>query len=347
VGKYPWNYAKIPNYRSFSSMHLPSRVKGVRDSSDTWYQDVGKSFVSDRMVRKSLEEWRKRLPSIKEVSENLQNSGGCRSGSAKMIKKPLDSTQEAAKYASSDQPVLHWRDCVRMALEEFLISRDSEKMNMKEYMMSHCLTDRFGRKHSYLRISLTERCNLRCNYCMPEEGVDLTPKDNLLTRDELSRIVRLFAAAGITKVRLTGGEPTLRKDLPEIVRLINDVEGVDDVGITTNGIVLERQLQDLKKSGLSLINISLDTLKPEAFEQMTRRKGLNRVLKAIDTAIDLGFEPVKVNVVVMKGTNDSEIPSFVDMTKDKNINVCLEQSLLHCEEFICMHMINESCTHLT
>jgi cyclic pyranopterin phosphate synthase len=160
---------------------------------------------------------------------------------------------------------------------------------------------------------------------MPEEGVDLTSKEDLLTRDELSRIVRLFVAAGVTKVRLTGGEPTLRKDLPEIVQSINEIDGVDDVGITTNGIVLSRQLHELKKSGLSLINISLDTLKPEGFEQMTRRKGLDRVLRAIDTALDLGFDPVKVNVVVMKGTNESEIPSFVDMTKDKNINVCRAQ----------------------
>ena len=324
---HPRDKAHVHNWRKFSSMNLPAlKERRFQDSSDSWHQDEGRDWASDRSVRISLEEWRKRLPSVKEVSKTLQNSGSCLRGSEQMRRRTPGDKEEVGKAnAPGEQAELHWRDCVRMAREEFLKSRHSENLNIQDYLKLNCLTDTFGRKHSYLRISLTEKCNLRCQYCMPEEGVDLTSKEDLLTRDELSRIVRLFAVAGITKVRLTGGEPTLRKDLPEIVQSINEIDGVDDVGITTNGIVLERQLHELKRAGLSLINISLDTLKPEGFEQMTRRKGLDRVLRAIDTALDLGFDPVKVNVVVMKGTNESEIPSFVDMTKDKNINVCRAQ----------------------
>ena len=133
------------------------------------------------------------------------------------------------------------------------------------------LTDTFGRKHSYLRISLTERCNLRCLYCMPAEGVDLTPRPELMSVDEIERVTRLFAAAGVTKVRLTGGEPTLRRDLAAIVRRVAAVPGVQDVGLTSTGLTLGRSLSELKHAGLTLLNVSLDTLRPDRFEAMTRR----------------------------------------------------------------------------
>lgn len=158
------------------------------------------------------------------------------------------------------------------------------------------LVDSFGRNHSYLRLSLTERCNLRCTYCMPEQGVPLTPRSHLLTADETIRLARLFVQAGIKKIRLTGGEPTLRPDLVDIVGGLNELRrlGLEKIGITTNGIAVTRRLQSLKDAGLDHINVSLDTLDPLKFELMTRRRGFDKVVECVDTAVKLGFESVKV-----------------------------------------------------
>ncbi|KAJ3693173.1 hypothetical protein LUZ60_008653 [Juncus effusus] len=183
------------------------------------------------------------------------------------------------------------------------------------------LTDSFNRFHDYLRISLTEKCNLRCQYCMPAEGVDLTPNSNLLTQNEIIRLGGIFVNSGVTKIRLTGGEPSIRKDLEEICFNLSNLKGLKTLAMTTNGLVLARKLPKLKEYGLNALNISLDTLVPAKFEFMTRRKGLERVLDSIYTALDLGFDPVKVNCVVMRGMNDDEICDFVDLTRDKNINV--------------------------
>lgn len=183
------------------------------------------------------------------------------------------------------------------------------------------LTDSFAREHTYLRISLTERCNLRCLYCMPEEGVQLTPSDHLMTRDEILRLAKLFVASGVRKVRLTGGEPTLRKDLADICRDLKQEAGVQSLALTSNGIVLARLLPELQVAGLDGVNISLDTLRPDRFERMTRRKGLDKVLRSIDTALAGGLDQVKVNVVVMRGMNDDEIGDFVALTRDRPLNV--------------------------
>ena len=185
------------------------------------------------------------------------------------------------------------------------------------------LTDSFGRAHSYLRISLTERCNLRCQYCMPEEGVELTPNSNLLTSAEILRLARLFVEAGVDKIRLTGGEPTIRDDLTDLVQKLSSLKqiGLKTIAMTTNGIKLRRNLSQLQAAGLNALNISLDTLQAERFEKLTRRKGLSHVLASIDTAVSLGYDPVKVNVVVMRGVNDDEIPSFVEMTRERPINI--------------------------
>ena len=183
------------------------------------------------------------------------------------------------------------------------------------------LTDTFGRRHTYLRISLTEKCNLRCLYCMPEEGVDLTAAEHLLTADEVVRIARLFVANGVDKIRLTGGEPTVRPDLEDIVRRVASLPGVRDVAITTNGLVLHRRLDALRAAGLTHVNISLDTLVPAKFELLTRRKGHDRVMKSIDQAAELGYDPVKVNVVLMRGVNDDELLDFVALTETRPINV--------------------------
>ncbi|XP_013403595.1 molybdenum cofactor biosynthesis protein 1 isoform X1 [Lingula anatina] len=188
---------------------------------------------------------------------------------------------------------------------------------------SEFLTDSFGRQHTYLRISLTERCNLRCQYCMPEEGVDLTPKNKLLSTEEIITLSRLFVKEGIEKIRLTGGEPLIRKDLLEIIGALDTLRdaGLQKISITTNALTLSKKLQQLKTAGLDQINISLDTLLPAKFEFITRRKGWNKVIEGIDAALEEEMHPVKVNCVVMRGINEEEICDFVQWTQDKAIDV--------------------------
>lgn len=191
----------------------------------------------------------------------------------------------------------------------------------KETSNSNMLVDSFGRMHTYLRISLTERCNLRCQYCMPAEGVDLTSSSKLLTRNEIIRLANLFVSSGVNKIRLTGGEPTIRKDIEDICLELSNLKGLKTLAMTTNGIVLARKLPKLKECGLTAINISLDTLVPAKFEFMTRRKGHEKVMESINAAIDLGYNPVKVNCVIMRGFNDDEICNFVELTRNKPINI--------------------------
>ncbi|NWH56020.1 MOCS1 protein, partial [Geococcyx californianus] len=183
------------------------------------------------------------------------------------------------------------------------------------------LTDSFGRQHNYLRISLTEKCNLRCQYCMPEEGVQLTPKSELLTTQEIISLARLFVKEGVEKIRLTGGEPLIRPDVIDIVGQLYKLEGLKTIAITTNGINLTRLLPRLKEAGLNAINISLDTLVPAKFEFIVRRKGFHKVMEGIHKATELGYHPVKVNCVVMRGFNEDELLGFVDFTKDLPLDV--------------------------
>ncbi|KAJ2783087.1 hypothetical protein H4R18_001908 [Coemansia javaensis] len=188
---------------------------------------------------------------------------------------------------------------------------------------SSVLSDLFGRHHNYLRISVTERCNLRCTYCMPEDGVELTEDSRLLTTPEILRIARLFVQQGVDKIRLTGGEPTVRRDLVELVRGLDALRplGLQRIAMTTNGIALRRKLPQLREAGMDGLNISLDTRDPRRFELLTRRRGCEQVLRAIAEATALGFEFVKVNVVVMRGQNEDEVPAFVEMTHDEPLDV--------------------------
>ena len=184
--------------------------------------------------------------------------------------------------------------------------------------------DRFARRHDYLRISLTERCNLRCRYCMPEDGVQLTPNSHLLSSEEVLRLASLFVDAGVSKIRLTGGEPTLRRDLPDLVASLNALRprGLRQIGITSNGIALGRMLPGLVESGLDRLNISLDTLDGERFIALTRRNGLARVLRTIDEALELMPDsPLKINNVLMSGTNDGELLDFARLSIDRPIHV--------------------------
>eukprot|EP00879_Flechtneria_rotunda_P016503 GHRR01017271.1.p1 GENE.GHRR01017271.1~~GHRR01017271.1.p1 ORF type:complete len:318 (+),score=106.59 GHRR01017271.1:557-1510(+) len=187
--------------------------------------------------------------------------------------------------SSSINPAVDWKQIVEH------VRRTGQAVSGEQM-----LTDRFRRKHTYLRISLTERCNLRCTYCMPADGVQLTPSQQLLTTDEVERLATLFVKAGVTKIRLTGGEPTVRRDLLDIIQRLNRLKpiGLKTIALTSNGLTLAKQLPALVAAGLSGLNISLDSLKPERFEQLTRRKGHGRVLDSIRQAIGSGFDPVKV-----------------------------------------------------
>lgn len=179
------------------------------------------------------------------------------------------------------------------------------------------LKDQFGRKHDYLRISLIEKCNLRCQYCMPEEGIPLTPSKFLMSPDEIGSLAKTFVDMGVKKIRLTGGEPLLRKDFEDILANLSGL-GVD-LSITTNGILADRFLPIFQKYGLKKVNFSLDTLKEERFKEITRRSGYQKTMDNLDLFIKAGFD-VKLNIVLMKDLNEDEVVDFVDFTKDLPIS---------------------------
>jgi cyclic pyranopterin phosphate synthase len=168
------------------------------------------------------------------------------------------------------------------------------------------LVDSFGRVHNNLRISVTDRCNIRCVYCMPED-VQFLPRQEVLSFEEITRFVRIGAGLGINKVRLTGGEPLVRRDLPRLVALLAGVPGIDDIGLTTNGILLAPMARALWHAGLRRINISLDTMEPEKFARLTRRPGFEQVIEGILAAKAAGFDPVKINAVALKGTTEDDV----------------------------------------
>jgi cyclic pyranopterin phosphate synthase len=168
------------------------------------------------------------------------------------------------------------------------------------------LVDSFGRVHNNLRISVTDRCNLRCVYCMPEEVVFMD-RSELLTFEEIAHFVRVVAPLGIDKIRLTGGEPLMRRDLPRLVRMIVELPGVRDIGLTTNGLLLAAHARPLFEAGLRRINVSLDTLDPTRFRDVARRDGLERVLEGIAAAKEAGFHPIKVNAVTIRGLTDVDV----------------------------------------
>ncbi len=184
--------------------------------------------------------------------------------------------------------------------------------------MTEQLIDTFGRVHRDLRISVTDRCNFRCTYCMPEDGLDWTPRDDLLTFEEIERVARILVERfGVDSIRLTGGEPTVRARLHILVKMLSDL-GVD-LALTTNGATLRLVGQELRNAGLNRINISLDTFHHDRFVELTRRDELDKVLDGIDAAIEVGFDPVKINAVIMKGINDDEILDFVEFGRKKGV----------------------------
>ena len=183
------------------------------------------------------------------------------------------------------------------------------------------LYDTFGRKHDYLRISVTERCNLRCVYCMPADGIDLAPRQTILTFEEIIRLVKIFASLGINKIRLTGGEPLIRKGFTDLVTAIRNIKEIKTIAVTTNGVLLGKYVKELKAAGLDKINLSLDTLQEDRFETIARRANFKDVMSGLQSALDYGFTPLKINMVPLMGVNDDEILDFVALTKDKPIDV--------------------------
>ena len=185
------------------------------------------------------------------------------------------------------------------------------------------LEDEFSRIISYLRLSLTDRCNLRCLYCVTDsqtsESIDWLTHEDLFTYEELVRVVRVAVAAGMSKLRLTGGEPLIRRNVMYFIRQLADIEGLNDIRITTNGVMLEKYAERLFEAGIRKINISLDTLQPERFKKITGRDYFDRVWRGIEKVLDLGFGPVKLNMVVMRGINDDELLDFARLSLEKNI----------------------------
>ncbi|HEV2261252.1 MAG TPA: GTP 3',8-cyclase MoaA [Candidatus Rubrimentiphilum sp.] len=183
------------------------------------------------------------------------------------------------------------------------------------------LADQFNRPITYLRISVTDKCNLRCVYCMPEEGLHWLPKADILSYEEIVELVKSAASIGVRSIRLSGGEPLIRRELHRLVAGINAIEGIDDIALSTNGLLLEENAERLISAGLRRVNVSLDTLRADHFEQIARRPGLDRVLAGIRAAIAHGLSPVKINVVVMRGQNDDEIADFAEWTKREAVYV--------------------------
>ncbi|WP_304237747.1 GTP 3',8-cyclase MoaA [Jiulongibacter sediminis] len=182
------------------------------------------------------------------------------------------------------------------------------------------IRDNHGRPINYLRLAVTDRCNLRCFYCMPEEGISFLPKPHLLTFEEMVRMVTLMAEMGITKVRITGGEPFVRKDMMAFLRSLKNITGIEQVNITTNGVLTAPLVPELKELGISSVNLSLDTLDRERFKEMTRRDELPNVLKTLDALLESGIK-TKINAVVMAGKNDQDILPLVNLSKELPVSV--------------------------
>ncbi len=210
--------------------------------------------------------------------------------------------------------------------------------------MTSELIDSFGRVHKDLRVSLTDKCNLRCTYCMPAEGVEWLPSQHILNTNELNKLIKILCDLGITEIRLTGGEPLLRPDILEIIENISKIESKPEISLTTNGIRLAPIAQQLFDAGLKRINISLDTLQPERFKLLSRRDGLNDVLKGIEASINAGLNPIKINSVLMPGINDDEAVELVHWAMGLNLQLrFIEQMPLDAQQSWSRHsMISAS-----
>ena len=204
-----------------------------------------------------------------------------------------------------------------MSMNEIIKPQKTDKYSET----SNLLVDRYGRLFDYARIALNEKCNLRCVYCMPEEGIKFKPDKDLLSNGEIKRIISLLSDLGVKKIRFTGGEPLLREDIFDLIEYTSVKKKIRSTQLTTNGVLLENVVDRLASSGLNGVNISLDTLKPEKFKIITRRFGLEKVVNGLDAAIKTKALNVKLNVVLMRNFNDDELFSFAELTKSKPIVV--------------------------
>jgi cyclic pyranopterin phosphate synthase len=182
-------------------------------------------------------------------------------------------------------------------------------------------TDPIGRRHTYLRISVTDRCNLRCRYCMPAEGLEWLPREGLLSFEEIARVAGVFYDRGVRKIRFTGGEPTARRDLPRLVTMVRDRCPDASLHMTTNALLLHRDIDALWDAGLRGLNISLDSLDPGTFLKITRRDRFPETWSGVEAAYEKGYRPLKLNCVVLSGYNDGEAPAFVELTRDREFDV--------------------------
>lgn len=183
------------------------------------------------------------------------------------------------------------------------------------------MIDIYKRKIDYIRISITDRCNLRCIYCMPEEGIDLIKHKELLTYEEITYLGKLFAKLGITKFKITGGEPLVRKDCYKLIKMLKDIPGIKEVTLTTNGILLEDQIEDLAKAGIDAINVSIDTLREDTYREITRVGDVKKVLRGIKKALTYENIRVKINCVPLKGINEEDMIELLQLCKNDNISV--------------------------
>ena len=184
------------------------------------------------------------------------------------------------------------------------------------------MVDGFGRRIEYLRISVTDKCNLRCVYCMPEEGLPWLRRDEILDYEEIAEVVRVMAGMGLKRLRLTGGEPLVRKDLPRLIALLSSIPGIEDIALSTNAVLLAPIARKLRDVGITRVNISLDTLRPDRADAIARRPGtLTKVLRGLDAAEAVGFTPIKINVVLMRGENDDEIADFAQLSRERPLHV--------------------------
>jgi cyclic pyranopterin phosphate synthase len=183
------------------------------------------------------------------------------------------------------------------------------------------MMDAYNREMTYLRVSVTDRCNLRCQYCIPEDGVEKVTHEDILTLEEIDTLISHFVALGITKVRITGGEPLVRKGIISLIQKISRHKEIVDLALTTNGILLKDMAKDLKEAGLLRVNISLDTLNPDKYREMTRGGNLEEVLEGIEAAKKAGLGPIKLNVVLIKNYNDDEVQQFVQWTRTEDLEI--------------------------
>jgi len=187
--------------------------------------------------------------------------------------------------------------------------------------MMNKIIDPYNREITYLRVSVTDHCNYRCHYCRDEDHQTHTKRSQVLSFEEIAKIVRLFSELGVTKVRLTGGEPLLRKDILELTKMLGEIPGLTDIPLSTNAHLLSPLATELKVNGINRANISIDSLIPERFKEITRDGDLATVIKGVDAAISAGMKPIKLNMVVMKGINDDEIESMIDFAIDRGLDI--------------------------